>query len=446
MYILTNFLCTVMSKLTNPISDVVLKKHHEMIVMKPKKGKITLIGRRMYYLLVAYSQREMQGREPSATHLFEAPLRDILKIGASDGEEISVVKKYLREMKDFQVEWESTSQGDGVKWVGISMLSEVSLSVVNGHNWLSWAFPPTIMRMILAPERFSILNLKIITSISTYSGTALYDICSRYRNNPSGVTSRKLTSWWIDALSQTPSDVTKRREWRMFKYEKILPAIEEINQTTDITIGLIEEKKGKSVVEVQFSVRTKKLPHSESVGPIDVSKLKELEELANKLNISFSNIESLVRQYSDDLVMDKLKQVAIRVQNSTMSQIEDNHAYLRSIMANMNTKNNQDSKQDISTKIPNANSAVEVLQLQPNVPKPVSKLGQNISKMRDEINALPEEERNIWIRLGANSLRERGLFSKTDKKHSEMNTVVTGQLGTVVVQLYGRETYGEDLF
>ena len=247
-----------MSKLTNPISDVVLKKHHEMIVMKPKKGKITLIGRRIYYLLVAYSQREMQGREPNATHLFEAPLRDIMRIGASDGEEISVVKKYLREMKDFHVEWESTSQGDGVKWVGISILSEVNLSLVKGQNWLSWAFPPSILRMILAPEIFSILDLKIITSISTYAGTSLYDICSRYRNNPSGVTSRKLPSWWIDALSQTPSDSTKRREWRMFKYEKILPAIEIINQTTDITIDLIEKRQGKSVIEVQFSVRTKK--------------------------------------------------------------------------------------------------------------------------------------------------------------------------------------------
>jgi len=91
-----------------------------------------------------------------------------------------------------------------------------------------------------------------------YAGTSLYDICSRYRHNPSGVTSRKLPSWWIDALSQTPSDSTKRREWRMFKYEKILPAIEEINQTTDIIIDLIEKRQGKSIIEVQFSVRTKK--------------------------------------------------------------------------------------------------------------------------------------------------------------------------------------------
>jgi len=44
----------------------------------------------------------------------------------------------------------------------------------------------------------------------------------------------------------------------MFKYEKILPAIEEINQTTDIIIDLIEKRQGKSIIEVQFSVRTKK--------------------------------------------------------------------------------------------------------------------------------------------------------------------------------------------
>ena len=428
-----------MNNLIKQISDAVLKKHHEMIVMKPKNGKITLIGRRMYYLLCSYSQMEMQGKEPSATHLFEAPLRDILKIGSSEGEEISVVKKYLREMKDFKVEWESTTQGEGVKWVGVSMLSEISLSVVNGRNWLSWAFPPTILRMILTPDRFSILNMKIITSISTYAGTALYDICSRYKNNPSGVTSRKLPSWWIDALSQTPSYLTKRREWRMFKYEKILPAIEEINNITDITIGLIEGKKGKSVVEVQFSVCAKKLPRAELVSPIDVAKIKELEELAKKLNISLLNIESLVRQYGDDIVKDKLIQLNQRIQNLTLTRIEDNHAYLRSILANLNSTKHQDT----SEKMPNESSTVEITQKQ-HAPQQVSKLGLHISKMREEINALPEADRQTWIRLGANSLIKRGLFSKADKKHSEMNTVVTGQLGTVVVQLYASETYGDD--
>ena len=388
----------------------------------------------------------MQGREPNATHLFEAPLRDIMRIGASDGEEISVVKKYLREMKDFHVEWESTSQGDGVKWVGISMLSEVNLSVVKGQNWLSWAFPPSILRMILAPEIFSILDLKIITSISTYAGTSLYDICSRYRNNPSGVTSRKLPSWWIDALSQTPSDSTKRREWRMFKYEKILPAIEIINQTTDITIDLIEKRQGKSVIEVQFSVRTKNLTHTELVSPIDVSKLRYFEEFSKNLEISMFKIESLVRQYGDDLVMDKLNQVTQRVQNSTMSPIGDNHAYLRSILANVSAKKTQDFEQPKNKQVSNTVSTVEVSPQTPSVKTEESKICHKICEIRQEINALPEEERIIWIRLGAHSLRNRGIFSKMDLKHSEMNTVVAGQLGTIVVQLYARENYCDDPF
>ena len=167
--------------------------------------------------------------------------------------------------------------------------------------------------------------------------------------------------------------------------------------------------------------------------------IKELEELAKKLNISLLNIESLVRQYGDDIVKDKLIQLNQRIQNLTLTRIEDNHAYLRSILANLNSTKHQDT----SEKMPNESSTVEITQKQ-HAPQQVSKLGLHISKMREEINALPEADRQTWIRLGANSLIKRGLFSKADKKHSEMNTVVTGQLGTVVVQLYASETYGDD--
>jgi len=87
-------------------------------------------------------------------------------------------------------------------------------------------------------------------------------------------------------------------------------------------------------------------------------------------------IESLVRQYGDDLVMDKLNQVTQRVKNSTMSQIGDNHAYLRSILANVSAKKTQDFEQPKNKQVSNTVSTVEVSLQTPSVKTQESKLCQ----------------------------------------------------------------------
>ncbi|MDD4941969.1 MAG: RepB family plasmid replication initiator protein [Rhodoferax sp.] len=430
------------------------KKHTEMVVMKPRQGRVTLIGRRLYYILLAFAQSKMDGAPMLNTELFSAPLRDLLKVGDSDGDEISAAKKYLKEMLDFKVDWESTDQGDGVKWTGVSMLSEVSLAVVNGQNWVSWAFPPTIIKMILQPERYSKLNLKIVTSISTYQGTALYDICSRYRDNPTGVTSRKSVDWWIDALSQSASAQGKRREWRKFKAEKLADAIDEINEDTDISIELIEHRVGRTITEAQFSVKKKQL--KSTVGkttPIDVKKLNEVAKQAYAHGISLSRLESLIRTYGEDLVNAKLAQLEQRIIDPVREKIEDKYAYLRAILASHENANLVEQQQVKSESVEDSTGHLDIASLLgvSNSKKPgadtkfnsltsidsdsISKSMQ-ISNTRDEINALDEKERAEWIEKGIQSLRARNLCSQRDLKQAESGWVVSGTLGAEIVDIY----------
>ncbi|MFZ4504488.1 MAG: hypothetical protein ACOYM1_11115 [Methylovulum sp.] len=428
------------------------KKHTEMVVMKPRQGRVTLIGRRLYYILLAFAQSKMQGTPMLNTELFSAPLRDLLKVGDSDGEEISVAKKYLMEMLDFKVDWESTDQGDCVKWTGVSMLSEVSLAIVNGQNWVSWAFPPTIVKMILQPERYSKLNLKIVTSISTYQGTALYDICSRYRDNPTGVTSIKSVDWWIDALSQSASAPGKRREWRKFKIEKLTDAIEEINLDTDISIELIEHKAGRAIAEAQFSVRKKHLVSTVAKAvPIDVKKLNELEKQARTHGISLARIESLIRKHGEDLVKAKLAQLEERTLDSSREKIQDRYAYLRTILTNHESQNAVKQGQVKSESVEEKNDSLNIVSIlefsngqrlgddftiNSVTSNDISFLSKQISNTRDEINSLDKKKRVEWIEKGIQSLRVRNLCNHRDLKQAESGIVVSGKLGAEIVDLY----------
>lgn len=166
-----------------------LRKPHEMIVMMPRSTRVTLIGRKIYNAMLHIAQNRMVALEtmPAADFVFEAPLPAILRTTGSNGDDRTVAKKYIREMRGLEVDWESTAPGDGVKWRGFSMLSEASIEVRGGENWVTWAYPPTIMAALKDPARWARLDLSIMARLGTYAAVALYEICARYRDNPSGV-------------------------------------------------------------------------------------------------------------------------------------------------------------------------------------------------------------------------------------------------------------------
>ncbi|MDB5826607.1 MAG: hypothetical protein JWQ73_827, partial [Variovorax sp.] len=183
-----------------------LRKPHEMIVMVPRSARVTLTARRIYTVLLQVSQARLgaMGTMPLADFLFEAPLAAILRTTGSDGNDRTAAKRYLSEMRSLEVDWESTAPGDGVKWRGFSMLSEVALEVRRGETWVSWSFPPSIMSALKDPTRWARVDLEVMARLGTYAAVALYEICVRYRDNPGGVTSRKPLGWWTDALSNVP--------------------------------------------------------------------------------------------------------------------------------------------------------------------------------------------------------------------------------------------------
>ena len=118
-----------------------LRKPHEMIVMIPRSRRVTLTGRRLYNAMLQVAQSRLVAMDsmPKADYMFEAPLPALLRTTGSSGEDRTAAKRYLREMRGLEVDWESTAPGDSVKWRGFSMLSEVAIEVRNGENWVAWS-------------------------------------------------------------------------------------------------------------------------------------------------------------------------------------------------------------------------------------------------------------------------------------------------------------------
>ena len=412
-----------------------LRKPHEMIVMVPQTRRVTLTGRRIYNVLLQVAQARMAASDslPLADFLFDAPLNALLRSTGSKGEDRTAAKRYLQEMQDLKVTWESTAPGDGVKWRGLHMLTEVVLEIRKGENWVSWSFPPSIMGALREPTRWARIDLGVLARLGTYEAVALYEICARYRDNPAGVTSRKPTAWWADALSHTPGG-TERREWRKFKNERVKEAVDEINRETDLEIELIEHKQGRAVVDVQFAVRRKRTAAWQDVAPVDAS----LALRAESLGIREAKLEGLVQEFGEDNVRQQLVQLERRAGNPKLRSIENPYSYLRTLLRAAGTS---------------AEPAPEAGEPSTPVPPPAAprewvdedgeRQAKRIAELKLEIGRLGPNERKVWADRALEDLARKGQLTAVVSRRAEQGDVLHGLLGATVVRLYAEATYGD---
>lgn len=94
-------------------SSAELRKAVEAIAIQPKSGKITLLTRKLFNVLLAVAQ---QADDSGDT--YRALLSDIVANSAFDSNDTALVKEHLRRMVSVQVEWSTgtSSQKPGRKW------------------------------------------------------------------------------------------------------------------------------------------------------------------------------------------------------------------------------------------------------------------------------------------------------------------------------------------
>lgn len=429
-----------------------LRKPHEMIVMLPRSQRITLTGRKIYNSLMYFAQQKMVSMvdTPTFDFLFEAPLRLILRTAGSDGEDRTAAKKYLNEMLACSVDWESTAPGDGIKFRGLNMLAECILERRQGENWISFAFPPSINSALRDPGRWARIDLDIQTKLSTYEAFALYDICCRYRDNPSGVTCRYPLDWWRDALSQAPAGAEKR-EWRKYKSERIRPAIEEINRETDLDLELVEHKEGRLLVDVQFRVRRKQIvskPEKAGVRtrePVDAS----LVFRAESHGIREDKLDLFIAQFGEKLVREKLEALEARMKNTNLGELKSTYAYLRTTLMN------HDELQ-VAVPLQNTAPATKVRESPESPPPTVASvraaqealealwMSKRFAELRVEFGQLPLDQQRALAGQALTQLAARKLLTAVLSRRADQGDFLHGMLGSEVIRVYASAKYGDN--
>lgn len=315
--------------------DLILRKDDRFekpvstLAIVPKTGVITRVGRQAYTIMMLLARE--QGIEDESTGLFAAPLNSVIRGFEGSRGTVDELKKHLRSMVTHVIEWQSPSPGETNEWGACTLLSEVRLRKQNGETWLLWAYPPSMREDLMAPSRYAQIRRSTIAQFRSHAGLALYEICARYKDNPSHLTSKHHWHWWLPVLTGKPAPKEIKTEFRFFNRDTIKPAIDEVNEVSELVISVHEFKVGRTIQDLQFEVHEKpeltKTEAAKASKSIDLSKLAR----AMQLGIESDLAEDLFIRYGELAFAKAVERLEARL-NLPGKPILSRHAYLKSLL------------------------------------------------------------------------------------------------------------------
>lgn len=277
-------------------SGQALRKAVEAIAIKPRAGKLTLLSRKLFNILLAKAQ--VQGINAS---LYSISLSELCAIAQFDSSDTELIKEHLRKMVSTTVEWSNGVKG-ARRWGITTLIGGVELIEQGQRCTITWTYSEQIKEKLLAPNVYTRLSLQFQNSFRSAAALALYEICIRYVDSPGQLTMRMPWTEWRPTLTGTPDSDKEPAyaEYKYFKRDVLRPALSEVSSLTDIEVELIEHKLGRSVADIQFSVR----PKPQGTLDLDERNLLDMALVARMLALGLSEgqAEKLYADHEEDRI------------------------------------------------------------------------------------------------------------------------------------------------
>ena len=316
----------------------VVKRANETIGIVPSGNhRLTHLVRRLYSVILLFSQKQGDKEE------YRAVLSDMLEATNSSGSNRTQVKTILRDIRAIGVDW-NVREGDRDIWKNVGLIEEPGLIDGKGTPTIvTWKLPKIIRSRLLDPQGFfTRISLETMTRLKSGASIALYEICCQYASNDHGKGEGGLTfkgsleNWMPRILGTRKSGY----EYKFFKRDVLLPAIEEIQTIADLRVELIEHKIGRKVAELQFRVFKKegisqpRLELAQTLPSRDAENLAPIFKHADRLQsvgLSKMAAEKICREYADKeaYLLKSIELVELREKNANAAPLRSKAAFLK---------------------------------------------------------------------------------------------------------------------
>lgn len=412
--------------------DLEFRKPNESIGLRVKEGKLSLLSRKLYNVAVFHAQQLREpGKNapidtPAAKKYFWFPASDAARNANYDSKDMALLLRHFDELQNVKVHMEDARQYTSERLISsVKVVNPNGLKKKGGMLWIGVAFPPEVHEQIMAPNSYTKLSIYFQGVLGSASAIALYEICRRYATNPSKVTFSQTFEYWYEVLSGVSIKDEPPPQYKYYKRDTIKPSMLLINELTDIEIELIEEKRGKKVIGLQFRVALKSQSGLEFPPPpiLNGALISELMEFG----FGESEAEDMSVLHSEETLRSAMRATVDRKTATHLKPLESEVAYFRWAL-----KNPQPAKVAALPK-PKPQAAVK-----PSIPEPRPLLERFLSARardaHDEFMKLEEaQQAELLVQFKGSSYSKGVRITKLD------TPTVRSALG----MWYAQEVWGE---
>jgi hypothetical protein len=306
-------------------AEQAVSKANEAIAIRPKRGKLTLLSRRIYNVFLYHAQR--QGVDNASYSILLSELIDDARFTSNNTE---LLKSHIRDMQATTIEWH-TSAGGKHQWTSTQLLGPVRIDQPGRGQacTITWSYPEPIRERLVKPAQYTRVLLEISSQMRSYAASVLYELGARYLTSPGRVTMREDILWWASVLTGR-SDITKV-DYRILHRDTIKKALAELDTLSDgFRMEAVPHKRGRKVEELQFRV----IPKSQASlsGMKDTAKNVfdlELVERVIGIGLKRTDAQDLYAVTDEGVLRAAVDHVEQRMKNPTLPPLKSPPAYLR---------------------------------------------------------------------------------------------------------------------
>lgn len=260
-------------------------------------------------------------------HQYKMPKQELLQLLDYNSRNLAHLKKTLTAMQTMRVEWDVLAVTEGRKkqdgrWNSLVMIQYVGFDRDNVY----FEFDQRVKSYLFDPETYANLDLNIQKRLTLDVAFVLYEWAVRYRN----VRRTRAMHWeqWRNVLFADPDHSVSMLEYKEFKRRKLLPAIRELNELTDLQVELVESKGGtRAVSDVQFVIKEK--PRFAMIEEGDLVR-REIDARLTEWGMSKTERRNIFQRYSMKDIETTTEYVANRLSaNGKGGQIKDAARYFK---------------------------------------------------------------------------------------------------------------------
>lgn len=302
-------------------------KANEAIAIRPKRGKLTLLSRRIYNVFLFHAQR--QGVDKPTYCL---PLAELIKDARFNSNNTEILKSHIRDMQATTIEWH-TSVGGTRRWTSTQLLGTVSIDDPGRGRpcHISWTYPDPIREHLIRPAHYTRILLEISSQMRSYAASVLYELGARYLSSPTRLTMREDVLWWASVLTGR-SDIVKV-DYRILHRDTIKKALAELDTLSeDFRMEVVEHKRGRKVEELQFKILPKgEQPADSRSSPVPLACVLDLALIEQLVSLGFKprDAQDFYAATDETLLRAALDHVTERMQNAALPPLKSPAAYLR---------------------------------------------------------------------------------------------------------------------